>query len=174
MARQFSVPARIRPVSLGLAASLALIAAGNLQAEDRAAVLENIRPVGQVNVQGAAAAAPAAPEAAPVAEAPAAPAAEPAAEVAAAEPVAEAAAAPAAVDGQQVYQMSCFACHGTGAAGAPKLGDKAAWEPRVAQGKATLLQHALGGFNAMPPKGGNMSLSDDQVSAAIDFMISNL
>jgi len=73
-------------------------------------------------------------------------------------------------DGAQVYQATCFACHGTGAAGAPKTGDKAAWKPRIAQGVATLYSHALKGFKGMPPKGGNMSLADDAVKAAVDYL----
>ena len=89
------------------------------------------------------------------------------------EPVAEAPAAAesASVDGKAVYDRVCFACHGTGAAGAPKLGDKAAWAPRIAQGKATLLQHATNGFNVMPPKGGNMSLSDNELEAAVEYLM---
>jgi len=69
------------------------------------------------------------------------------------------------------YQASCFACHGTGAAGAPKLGDKAAWKARIAQGKSTLYKHAIGGFKGMPPKGGS-SLSDSAIKAVIDYMVS--
>ncbi|MGD8312746.1 MAG: c-type cytochrome, partial [Gammaproteobacteria bacterium] len=61
--------------------------------------------------------------------------------------------AAALADGQQVYQASCQACHATGAAGAPKLGDKEAWAPRIAQGMDTLLANAISGKNAMPPKG---------------------
>ena len=78
----------------------------------------------------------------------------------------------AAVDGESVYKGSCMACHGTGAAGAPKVGDKAAWKPRIAQGMDTLVKHATGGFKAMPPRGGNASLSDEAVKAAIEFMVS--
>ncbi len=69
------------------------------------------------------------------------------------------------------YQASCFACHGTGAAGAPVLGDKAAWKARIAQGKSTLYKHAIGGFKGMPPKGGS-SLSDDAIKAVTDYMVS--
>jgi cytochrome c5 len=65
-----------------------------------------------------------------------------------------------------------MACHGTGVAGAPKLGDKAAWAPRIKQGKDTLYNHALHGKGAMPPKGGNASLADDAVKAAVDYMVS--
>lgn len=84
------------------------------------------------------------------------------------------AAAAAAADGETVYKQSCFACHGTGAAGAPKLGDKADWQPRLAQGKDTLYKHAIEGFTGakgmMPPRGGNASLADADVKAAVDYM----
>ena len=69
-----------------------------------------------------------------------------------------------------------MACHGAGVAGAPKLGDKADWGPRIAQGNDTLYQHAIQGFQGkkgvMPPKGGNTALPDDQVKAAVDYMVS--
>ena len=77
-------------------------------------------------------------------------------------------------NGQKDYQAACFACHGTGAAGAPKVGDKAAWKARIAQGKETLYKHAIKGFKGktgfMPAKGGS-SLSDAAVKAAVDFMV---
>lgn len=73
--------------------------------------------------------------------------------------------------GADVYQASCFACHGTGAMGAPKKGDAVAWKPRLAQGMDVLLDHAINGFNAMPPKGTCMACSDDEIQAAIDFML---
>ena len=96
-------------------------------------------------------------------------------EAAAAPAVAEAPAAPAAdlEKGKKVYSGVCFACHATGVAGSPKLGDKAAWAPRIATGKDALYNTALHGKGAMPPKGGNMSLSDDDVKAAVDYMVSN-
>jgi len=72
--------------------------------------------------------------------------------------------------GKQVYGASCFACHASGAAGAPKVGDRAAWSARIAQGDATLLQHALHGFNAMPPRGGCASCSNADLRAAIAYM----
>ena len=91
--------------------------------------------------------------------------------------IALAAIAPAAVlaaDGQAVYGKSCTVCHAAGVAGAPKLGDKADWGPRVAQGKDTLYKHAMEGFTGakgqMPARGGNAALSDDDVKAAVDFM----
>lgn len=77
-----------------------------------------------------------------------------------------------AVDGKAVYDGLCAACHMTGAAGAPKVGDKAAWAPRLAQGAATLHEHAIKGIRAMPAKGGNPGLSDAQVAAAVDHMVS--
>jgi cytochrome c oxidase subunit II len=92
--------------------------------------------------------------------------------VAAAEPAAAAAPATAAAptDGKSVFDATCTACHSTGAAGAPKYGDKAAWAPRLAQGKNALYASALKGKGAMPPKGGNTALSDDAVKAAVDYM----
>ncbi len=79
--------------------------------------------------------------------------------------------------GEKTYKMTCFACHGTGAAGAPKFGDKAAWAPRIKKGKATLYQHALHGFKGksgvMPAKGGRTDLSDADVKAAVDYMVAH-
>ena len=85
-------------------------------------------------------------------------------------------AAPAATDGKSVYESACVACHGAGIAGAPKFGDQAAWAARIAQGTATLEQHAIAGFQGsagfMPAKGGRMDLSDDAVKAAVEHMVS--
>ena len=75
-------------------------------------------------------------------------------------------------DGKATYDTTCAVCHATGVANAPKLGDKAAWKDRIAKGMDTLHTHALKGFNAMPPKGGNMALSDADVKAAVDYMVS--
>lgn len=78
--------------------------------------------------------------------------------------------------GKKVYGASCFACHGTGAAGAPKAGDKQAWTPRIAKGLPVLYKHAVHGFKGktgfMPAKGGNAALSDTEVKAAVDYMVS--
>lgn len=85
------------------------------------------------------------------------------------------AAAPAAggapKDGPTVFNSVCGACHNTGAAGAPKAGDKAAWAPRLAQGKDALYKSALGGKGAMPPKGGAADLSDGEIKAAVDHLL---
>jgi len=77
----------------------------------------------------------------------------------------------AAADGQKVYQASCQACHALGIAGAPKLGDKEAWAPRIAKGKDALLTSVNNGLNAMPPKGACMSCSEEDLSSAIDYMV---
>lgn len=121
---------------------------------------------------GSADAAPAAAEAAPAPE----PAAEPAAAAeSAAEPVA--AAASDSARGKEVYDAACFVCHTPGAAGAPKLGDAAAWGPRVEKGAETLYKNAINGYmgdnGMMPPKGGRPDFSDDDVKAAVDYMTAN-
>jgi len=115
----------------------------------------------------AAAAAPAAPAAAPVTAAASAPAA---AAAPAAAPTAAAAPAGGKADGKATYDKTCSVCHATGLAGAPKFGDKAAWAPRIATGLAALHNSALHGKNAMPPKGGNLALTDADVTAAVDYM----
>ncbi|HEX5126805.1 MAG TPA: c-type cytochrome [Rhodocyclaceae bacterium] len=82
------------------------------------------------------------------------------------------AAAPAGkADGKKVFESVCTACHTPGAAGAPKFGDKAAWAPRIATGIDSLYHSALNGKNVMPPRGGNPSLSDAEVKAAVDYMV---
>ncbi len=100
------------------------------------------------------------------------------------EGIAGAGAAPAAAassgprDGETVFKGACFACHDTGAAGAPKRGDKAAWEPRIAQGIETLKKHAIGGFTGksgmMPPRGTCATCSDEEIENAIHYMIDKL
>ena len=108
----------------------------------QAKIAENIKPVGEVNVGTAPA-----PAAAPVA-----------------------AAGPRS--GEDVFNAHCAACHGTGAAGAPKVGDSAAWAPRAAQGVDTLLTHATNGLNAMPPKGTCAECSSEELKNAIEYMLS--
>jgi cytochrome c5 len=85
------------------------------------------------------------------------------------------AAAAMPTSGPEVYEQACAACHGQGIAGAPRAGDAAAWEPRIAQGQDILYQHAIQGFQGkagvMPPKGGFTDLSDEAVRAAVDHMV---
>ena len=85
-------------------------------------------------------------------------------------------AAPAALtNGTEVYEQVCKACHGAGIAGAPKAGDAAAWQPRIAKGKTVLYDHAIHGYTGsagmMPPKGGRTDVSDDLVKQAVDHMV---
>ena len=102
--------------------------------------------------------APAVPEAA-------APATTPASEPAMAEPT----------QGKSVFNKTCAMCHAVGAAGAPKPGDQADWAPRIAQGVDVLYKHALEGFTGakgvMPARGGAATLADDEVKAAVDYMV---
>jgi cytochrome c5 len=115
----------------------------------------------------------------PAAAAPAAAApAKGAAPAAPAEPAKVAATAPAAAapaakpDGKKIFETTCTVCHGTGVAGAPKFGDKGAWAPRIATGLDTLVKTAIVGKGAMPAKGGNNALSDAEVRAAVEYMVS--
>jgi cytochrome c5 len=161
-----AVLAFIVPVFLIIA--VVQIVTGGLKLDPRSpamseeAVAARLKPVGEVALAEVGAPPPeTAPGAAPVA-ATQPPATAPAA-----------AAAPAkAKSGDKVYQSSCAMCHAGGLAGAPKLGDKAAWQPRVAQGVPTLYAHALNGIRAMPARGGNASLSDAEVKAAVDYLVS--
>lgn len=80
-----------------------------------------------------------------------------------------------AADGKAVFKQVCSMCHQWGVAGAPRFGDKKAWAPRIAKGNETLYKHAIHGFKGtsiMPAKGGRPSLSDEQVKAAVDYMVS--
>jgi len=72
--------------------------------------------------------------------------------------------------GEQVYQTVCMACHGTGAAGAPKTGDNAAWAKLLAEGQKKLVADAMKGVRAMPPRGGNPDLSDYEFERAVVYM----
>ena len=114
-------------------------------------VIENIKPVGEVYIAGESE-----PEAAPA-------------------PAADAAATATAgpKSGEQVYNSNCVACHGTGAAGAPKLGDTAAWAPRIAAGMDSLLANATNGLKAMPPKGLCMTCSDAELQGAVEYIVNN-
>ncbi|SAI22085.1 cytochrome c [Bordetella ansorpii] len=118
----------------------------------------------------------AAPTPAPAAAAPAAPAPQQAqapapqqqAPAPAPQPEQQAAVNPA---GEKLYKTTCFACHGTGVANAPKLGDKAAWAPYIATGLDTMVKVATQGKGAMPPKGGAMNASDADFRAAVEYMV---
>ena len=122
--------------------------------EDGMSVVERIAPVGKVTTTedkmpepaAAPAAAPAAPTAAPAASA-------------------------AARSGEAVYAATCQVCHVAGVANAPKMGDKAAWAPRIAKGIDALLASAVNGLNAMPPRGTCGDCSDAELKAAIEHMM---
>lgn len=93
------------------------------------------------------------------------------------EPMQAVAAIATDIDGQQVYQSGCIACHGAGVAGAPKVGDAGLWAERIAKGTDALYANAIQGITGnagvMPAKGGNAALSDDEVKAAVDYMLAN-
>ncbi len=96
---------------------------------------------------------------------------------AAAKPAAPAAAtktetASAGGKGKQIVTQICSMCHRTGMMNAPKLGNKDDWAPRIEKGKETLYDHAMNGFNMMPARGGHPDLSDEDVKAAVDYMLS--
>ncbi len=119
----------------------------------------NTAPVGQVRLEG---------EALPAAEE----------MLTAVEDSASEVASEPAAPGKQVYSSLCFSCHGTGLPGIPQLGDKSAWAERVAKGIDTLYTNALNGYIGssgipMPAKGGNPALTDDEVKAAVDYMVSS-
>lgn len=136
--------------------------------------------------EAAATETPAAPSA-PAAESAAQPAEQPAAAAEQSAPAqaadaAPAAAAPAAIAisdaahtvGKKIYDTACFACHAAGVANAPKFGDKAAWEPHIATGMDVMLQVVINGKGAMPPRGMAMSASDDELRAAIEYMVAEV
>jgi cytochrome c5 len=113
-------------------------------------VLDNIRPIGRVALHGEEVI-------------------EPAQAVATFEPVVE------VRSGPQVYNLACLACHGAGVGGAPTTGDSSIWQARIAKGIAILNDHAINGFTGdagfMPPKGGRIDLSDQEILAAVDYMV---
>ena len=85
---------------------------------------------------------------------------------------------PVLVKGRSVWSGTCHNCHGLGIADSPKITDRKAWAPRIAKGKNVLYEHALHGFFGpdgamMPERGGNPDLSDDEIRAAVDFMVAN-
>jgi cytochrome c5 len=115
-----------------------------MTAEKKQAIAERIKPVGEVCVQGDSSCASTA-----------------------------VASSGGAKSGEEIYNASCTGCHSTGAAGAPKVGDSAAWKPRLAAGIDKVYDHAINGLNAMPPKGMCSSCSDDDIKATVDYMVKN-
>ena len=128
-----------------------------------ASIAQRLKPVGTVVVGDAPAPAANAPATAATAAS-----ASPGVKTASGQPVKTGAGGASA--GKQLYESICVACHGAGIAGAPKAGDKAAWQPRIAKGKDSLYTSALKGKNAMPPKGGSTA-PDADVKAAVDYMV---
>lgn len=114
-------------------------------ATDNEAIAERIKPVGSVCVEGDDSCGGA--SAAPVA-------------------------AGGARSGEDIYNGKCAACHGSGVLGAPKFGTSEMTERLDAKGMETLLNHAINGFNAMPPKGTCADCSDDEIKSAIEYMLS--
>jgi cytochrome c5 len=140
--------------ALAVGCVILIVLASNLTSEvaeykPEEVVVANIKPVGNVYVAGESA-----PEMAPAEQVAAAAPAEPR-------------------SGETIYNTKCMSCHATGAAGAPKTGDAAAWAPRIAAGKDALLANATNGLNAMPPMGLCMDCSSDELMAAIEHMVSN-
>jgi cytochrome c5 len=86
-------------------------------------------------------------------------------------PAANAASTGAPKTGKEIWEGTCSACHQAGLLSAPKIGDKAAWAPRIAKGMDVLKQHALQGFNQMPAHGGNSALTDAEVVSALEYMV---
>ena len=76
--------------------------------------------------------------------------------------------------GEQVYNKYCTACHTSGVMGAPKINNAADWEDRLAQGMDTVLKHAVEGYNAMPPKDTCSDCSEEEIQAAIDYMVEDI
>ncbi|AIV82790.1 c-type cytochrome [Burkholderia pseudomallei] len=158
---------KLRNLSITAAFALAfgLSACGQRDAgaPPAAAASASIAPAASVTLDASANASPSA-ASAPAASSEAAPAATTAAAADTPNP-----------GGEKVFKSVCFMCHQTGAAGAPIAGNKDDWAPRIAQGKPTLYKHALEGFTGnkgtMPPRGGNPSLKDNEVEAAVDFMV---
>jgi len=153
--------------------NLSFMALGS-NATAQQSIEDNIRPAGQVCLAGqscvgstAGTAVTAAPAASTSVAAPVAAVVE---EVV--EEVVAAATEVAAFDVESTYQMSCFACHGTGAAGAPIMGDADAWTERMAKGMDAVMANVINGVAAMPPKGLCMTCSDENLQSLVSYMSS--
>jgi cytochrome c5 len=153
----FAVPITLIVMLVNLVTSGADLSASNpgLTAE---AIAKRLKPVGEVVID---------PTQAPPAAAPPVAAAAVPAPGAKAAPTAKADAG----RGKSVYDATCNVCHAAGVAGAPKTGDKAQWAPRMKAGMSALYASSIKGKNAMPPKGGNLALTDADVNAAVDYMV---
>lgn len=75
--------------------------------------------------------------------------------------------------GEDIYNSTCFGCHGTGAAGAPKVGDAGEWSARTGKGLDTVISNAINGVGGMPPRGTCSSCSDDDIAATVKYMVNN-
>ena len=155
-------------IFLVMFAAATLLACGKSEeAAAPAPAVEAPQPAAPVVVEPA----PAEPTSAePAAAASETPAATPPAAPQPVQPAPASTAKPDLAHGQQIYRQACAFCHDKGVAGAPKLGDAAAWSARLAQGKDALYASAVRGKGAMPAKGGNPSLADADVKAAVDYM----
>jgi cytochrome c5 len=148
----FTILVIVAVIIIGVMKAMSGVLRGNATADmSDEAIAERIAPVAKLNTGE-----PIVPETAS-APAPSAPAA---------------ASGGAARSGEQIFSSTCTACHGTGAMGAPKVGDAAAWAPRIDKGMDTLLNHAINGFNMMPARGTCADCSDDELKNAIEYMVS--
>lgn len=84
--------------------------------------------------------------------------------------IAEAAGEHVEKSGEEIVKVTCAACHGVGALGAPKIGNASDWGPRISQGYETLVKHAIEGIRSMPPRGGGADLTDHEVADAVAYM----
>src|SRR5690554_5371357 len=150
--RQEVVRVKSSKLIMGCLATLGMTAGmATAQADvDRDAIAERLKPAGQLCLQGDDCGTAASANAAPAANGNS---------------------GGSDIDGAAIYNSVCMACHETGAAGAPVRGDEGAWGARVDQGFATLLDHSINGFNAMPARGGNPNLSDEEVEAATAYLV---
>ena len=152
----FAVPITLIVMLVNLVSSGADLSASNPGLTEEA-IAKRLKPVGEVVVDPTQAPPAAPPVAAAAVQAPGAKAA----------PTARADAG----RGKSIYDATCMVCHAAGVAGAPRTGDKAQWAPRMKAGMNALYASSIKGKNAMPPKGGNLSLTDADVNAAVDYMV---
>ena len=137
----------IKRLSLIIALSISLFTASSFAQDfSEAAITDRIAPIGDVYIDGEIITASSKPEVVPTGPR----------------------------SGESIYNTFCVACHGSGVLGAPKKGDAAAWEPRVAQGQETLINHALNGFNSMPARGSCSNCSDEEIAATVAFLTKDL